>query len=42
VEKEKMLQLSKLQKKIDEETEEMRNISHNTEQQEYRQHQKDL
>jgi hypothetical protein len=40
--KEKMLRLSELQKKIDEATEEMRNISHGTERQGYRQNQKGL
>jgi hypothetical protein len=40
--KEKMIRLFELQKKIDEATEEMRNILYDTEQQEYRQHQKDL
>jgi hypothetical protein len=40
--KEKMLRLSELQKKIDEETEEMRNISHRTERQGYHQNQKGL
>jgi hypothetical protein len=37
-----MLQLSELQKKIDKAAEEMRHIAHDTEKQEYRQHQRDL
>jgi hypothetical protein len=37
-----MLRLSELKKKIDEAAEEMRHILHDTEHQEYRQHQKDL
>jgi hypothetical protein len=40
--REKMLWLSQLQKKIDEAAEEMRHIAHDTEHQEYRQHQRDL
>ena len=40
--KEKMIRLFELQKKIDKIAEEMRHIAHDTEHQEYRQHQRDL